>query len=312
MAPVTGDSPDLESVLSAADTACYLAKDKGRNQVQVYCDTDEEVSSRHGEMSWVSRITRAAEDDRFFLHCQRVVAHPGGPSEYVELLLRMRDENGRVVPPMAFIPAAERYHLMGTIDRWVVERALRCLGRLQAGPLDPPRFGINLSGMSLGDPAFADFVVQQFAGSQASPDSVCFEITETAAISNLARAAAFIRKFRNLGVRFALDDFGAGLSSFAYLKSLPVDYLKIDGAYVRGSGTDSVDRAVVDAIQRLARAVGAKTIAECVESQEILDQVRGIGIDFVQGYAIHRPEPYSELATRMDYPRAVSCKTSAA
>ena len=312
VAPVTAQSRDIESVMAAADTACYLAKDKGRNQVQVYCETDEEVSSRHGEMSWVSRIMRAAEDDRFFLHCQRVVAHPGGPSEYVELLLRMRDENGRVVPPTAFIPAAERYHLMGTIDRWVVARALRCLGRLHAGPLDPPRFGINLSGMSLGDPAFADFVMQQFAGTQTPPQSVCFEITETAAISNLARAAGFIRQFRALGCRFALDDFGAGLSSFAYLKSLPVDYLKIDGAYVRGSRHDSVDYAVVDAIQRLARAVGAKTIAESVESEETLQQLRALGIDFVQGYAIHRPEPYSELASRMDYPRAGNCAANAA
>ncbi len=308
VAPVTPQSRDIEGVMAAADTACYLAKDKGRNQVQVYCESDEEVSSRHGEMSWVSRITRAAEDDRFLLHCQRIVAQPGGPSEYVELLLRMRDENGRVVPPTAFIPAAERYHLMGTIDRWVVARALRCLERLHAGPLDPPRFGINLSGMSLGDPAFADFVVQQFALSQVPGDSVCFEITETTAISNLARAAAFIRKFRALGVRFALDDFGAGLSSFAYLKSLPVDYLKIDGAYVRGSRHDSVDYAVVDAVQRLARAVGAKTIAESVENEETLERVRDIGIDFVQGFAIHRPETYAELASRMQYPRhTTSC-----
>ena len=313
VAPVTAQSRDIESLLSAADTACYLAKDKGRNQVQVYCETDEEVSSRAGEMSWVSRITRAAEDDRFFLHCQRIVAQPGGPSEYVELLLRMRDEHSRVVPPTAFIPAAERYHLMTTIDRWVVARALLCLGRLQSGPLDPPRFGINLSGMSLNDPAFGEFVMQQFALSQAPPSSVCFEITETAAISNLARAAAFIRKFRNLGVRFALDDFGAGLSSFVYLKSLPVDYLKIDGAYVRGSRTDGVDYAVVDAIQRLARAVGAKTIAESVESEETLRQMRDLGIDFVQGYAIHRPEPYGELATRMQYPiHTTSCASNAA
>jgi diguanylate cyclase (GGDEF)-like protein len=313
VAPVTAQSRDIESVMAAADTACYLAKDKGRNQVQVYCETDEEVSSRHGEMSWVSRITRAAEDDRFLLHCQRVVAQPDGPSEYVELLLRLRDEHGRIVPPTAFIPAAERYHLMQTVDRWVVARALRCLGRLSASPVDPPRFGINLSGMSLGDPAFADFVMQQFAGSQAPTGNVCFEITETAAISNLARAAAFIRKFRNLGCRFALDDFGAGLSSFAYLKSLPVDYLKIDGAYVRGSRGDSVDHAVVDAIQRLARAIGAKTIAECVEGPETLKAMRDLGIDFVQGYAIHRPEPYGELASRMNYPRnTVSCAASAA
>jgi len=230
----------------------------------------------------------------------------GAATEYLELLLRMRDESGRVVPPMAFIPAAERYHLMGTIDRWVVEKALQCLGRLHCGKQPsrlPPRFGINLSGMSLGDPAFADFVLQQLVASGAPAQSVCFEITETAAISNLARAARFIRTFRDLGCRFALDDFGTGLSSFAYLKSLPVDYLKIDGSFVRGSGSDSVDHAVVDAIQRLAHAVGAKTIAESVESMETFERLRGLGIDFAQGHVIHRPEPYPELAERMDYVR---------
>jgi EAL domain-containing protein (putative c-di-GMP-specific phosphodiesterase class I) len=216
---------------------------------------------------------------------------------------------------MEFIPAAERYHLMGTIDRWVVARALRCLGRLHAAPRGSsgmPRFGINLSGMSLGDAAFADFVSRELDSSGAPADNVCFEITETAAISNLGRAARFIRRFRDLGCRFALDDFGTGLSSFAYLKSLPVDYIKIDGSYVRGSASDPVDHAVVDAIQRLARSVGAKTIAESVETPEILQRIRDLGIDFAQGFAIHRPEPYPQLAARMDYPSGESCVVQAA
>jgi EAL domain-containing protein (putative c-di-GMP-specific phosphodiesterase class I) len=257
-------------------------------------------------MSWVSRVTRSAEENRFFLDCQRVVRLGGGDSstEYLELLLRMRDESGRVVPPMSFIPAAERFHLMGTIDRWVVKKALSCLGRLHSAPERAmPRFGINLSGMSLGDAAFADFVLQQLVASGAPAQGVCFEITETAAISNLARAARFIRTFRDLGCRFALDDFGTGLSSFAYLKSLPVDYIKIDGSFVRGSGGDNVDRAVVEAICRLAHAAGARTIAESVESQETLERVRDLGIDFAQGYVIHSPEPYPELAEKMDYAR---------
>ncbi len=318
IAAVTSESRDVESVLAAADTACYLAKDKGRNQVQVYCEDDEEVSSRHGEMGWVSRITQCAEDNRFFLHCQRVVsldpaARDG--NEYLELLLRMRDEQGRVVPPMAFIPAAERYHLMGTIDRWVVAKALTCLAQLRqrasAGAI-PPRFGINLSGMSLGDPAFADFVLQHFEQSGTPADAVCFEITETAAISNLGRAARFIQRFRDLGCRFALDDFGSGLSSFAYLKSLPVDYLKIDGSYVRGIAQDRFDHAVVASIQRLGFAIGAKTIAESVENEATLERVRSLGIDFGQGYGIHRPEPYSQLALRMDYPAAHGCAVHAA
>ena len=307
VAAVTSQSRDLESVMAAADTACYMAKDNGRNQLQVYHEDDEEVSSHHGQMSWVSRVTRSAEEDRFFLDCQRVVdLGTTDSTEYLELLLRMRDETGRVVPPMAFIPAAERYHLMGTIDRWVVKKAMTCLGRLQRSSEPsrlPPRFGINLSGMSLGDPSFADFVLQQLEATGALPQSVCFEITETAAISNLARAARFIRGFRDLGCRFALDDFGTGLSSFSYLKSLPVDYVKIDGSFVRGSGADRIDHAVVDAIRRLAHAVDAKTIAESVESRETLERLRDLGIDFAQGYVIHRPEPYVELAERMDYAR---------
>jgi len=313
VAAVSADSRDLESVMAAADTACYLAKENGRNQVQVYREDDEEVSSRHSEMGMVSRITRAVEENRFFVHCQRVMGLERSDTEYLELLLRMRDEQGRAVAPMAFIPAAERYHLMGTIDRWVVAKALRCLGRLHTSPSGIlPCFGLNLSGMSLGDAAFADFVMQQLEETGAPPESLCFEITETAAISNLGRAARFIRRFRDLGCRFALDDFGTGLTSFAYLKSLPVDYIKIDGSFVRGAGNDMVDYAVVDAIQRLARAVGARTIAECVESPESLERVRSLGIDFGQGYAIHAPEPYPELAARMDYASEASCTVHAA
>ena len=318
VAAVTAESRDLESVLAAADTACAVAKDRGRNRVQVYSESDEEVSARHGQMGWFSRITRCVEEGRFYLHCQRVVALGGAGAsgeEYIELLLRMTDEDGRLVLPGAFIPAAERYHLMGTIDRWVVGRALRCLGAISLGrraSAAAPRFGVNLSGMSLGDPAFADYVLECFEQTGTPPSAVCFEITETAAISNLARAARFIGRFRDLGCRFALDDFGAGLSSFAYLKSLPVDYLKIDGGFVRGSCCDRVDLAAVDAARRLAQAVGAKTIAECVETTEILERMRDLGIDFGQGHLIHVPEPYRALAARMDYPTVDGCAVAAA
>ncbi|MBK6981372.1 MAG: EAL domain-containing protein [Betaproteobacteria bacterium] len=315
VAAITAESRDPEAVLSAADTACYLAKDKGRNQVQVYRMEDEEVSVRQGQMGWVSRITRSIEEDRFFLHCQRVVALKGiGGDEYLELLLRMRDESGRTVTPGAFIPAAERYHLMGRVDRWVVERALGCLGRHRALPGQAgrlPRFGINLSGMSLGDPAFSEFVQEQLDRTGVPPDALCFEITETAAISDLVNAARFIRRFRALGCRFALDDFGSGLSSFAYLKALPVDYLKIDGSIVRDSVTDPVDQAMVDAICRLAKGVGARTVAESVESVETIERLRALGIDLVQGYAIHVPEPYADLAARMGYPREEGCSEAA-
>lgn len=315
VAAITSESRDMESVLAAADTACYVAKDKGRNRVQAYQEGDEEVTTRHGQMNWVSRITRSVEEGRFLLHCQRVVAIGDGHEEYLELLLRMTDETGRLVMPGDFIPAAERYHLMGTIDRWVVGKALRCLAAMQPRPAPAPglpRFGLNLSGVSLSDASFADYVYECFDRTGTPPSAICFEITETAAISNFNRAAQFIRRFRDLGCRFALDDFGAGLSSFAYLKSLPVDYLKIDGAFVRGSSYDAVDLAAVDAAARLARAVGAKTIAECVESPEILRGMQDLGIDLVQGHLIHVPEPYSALAARMDYPQPGRCVAIAA
>ena len=313
IAPVSAESRDVTAVMGAADTACYIAKDKGRNQVQVYRDTDEEVSLRRGEMGWVSRLTRGLEDNRFHLHSQRVVAlserHRDG--EYVELLLRLRDEHGRTALPSAFIPAAERYQLMPRIDRWVVEKALSCLGRMGPGGVHP-RFGINLSGVSLGDPAFGDFVEERCEASRAAAGRVCFEITETAAIRNLAVAARFIERFRALGCRFALDDFGMGVSSFAYLRSLPVDYVKIDGSFVRGSGEDPVNAAVVDAIARLAKAVGAYTVAESVESRASLERMAALGVDFAQGHALHRPEPYADLAARMDYARALACSVHAA
>jgi len=310
VAAITSDSRDLESVLAAADTACYVAKDKGRNRVQAYQEGDEEVTTRHGQMNWVSRITRSVEEGRFLLHCQRVVAIGDGHEEYLELLIRMKDEDGRLVMPGNFIPAAERYHLMGTIDRWVVNKALHCLAAMEARSAPAlPRFGLNLSGVSLSDAAFADHVHEIFDTTGTPPSAICFEITETAAISNFNRAAAFIRRFRDLGCRFALDDFGAGLSSFAYLKSLPVDYLKIDGGFVRGSSHDAVDLAAVDAAARLARAVGAKTVAESVESPEILRGMQDLGIDFVQGHLIHVPEPYSVLAARRteSYPQPGRC-----
>ena len=315
VAAITAASRDVESLLAAADTACYLAKDNGRNQVQVYREDDEEVSSRHGEMAWASRLTQGLEEDRLFLHCQRVVPLDplrAGESEYLELLLRLRDESGRVVPPKAFIPAAERYQFMGTIDRWVVRRAFGCLARMGAAAGRRPRFGINLSGSSLGDLTFGDFVQEQFDATGTRPEQLCFEITETAAISNLARAGRFIQRFRDIGCRFALDDFGSGLSSFEYLKAMPVDYLKIDGSFVRGVAQDRIDHAVVEAIQRLAAASGARAIAECVENEAILSVVRSLGIDFGQGHALHVPEPYATLAGREDYARADRCSVHAA
>ena len=300
----------LEEVMAGADTACFMAKDKGRNQIQVFRMEDEEVSSRHGEVSWASRLLQSVEENRFFLVYQHVQSLAGGPKagecEYVEVLLRMKDEHGRTIPPMTFIPAAERYHLMPTIDRWVIEHTMHCIARYTlAGATGAEvelcrgtRFAVNLSGVSLSDEHFLDFIEAQFDHTGAPPTQLCFEITETAAISNLGRLARFMERLKMRGCRFALDDFGSGLSSFAYLKNLPVDYLKIDGMFVKGAATDTTDFAMVESINHVGHVMGMKTIAEFVESEAILQRMREIGVDYVQGFHIHKPEEFTQLAMR--------------
>ncbi len=297
VAAIASVDGDAEHVLSAADTACFLAKDKGRNQVQVYRVEDEEISSRRGELGWAARLAQCVEEQRFFLLCQRVqpLCCASEEPEYLELLLRMRSENGGIILPMAFIPAAERYGLMGSIDRWVIHQTLTCLQRIRLeGAVNVPRFAINLSGTSLSDGGLLDFVLEQFDLTGVPPASICLEVTETAAVANLSRAACLMHRLRELGCRFALDDFGSGLSSFTYLRNLPVDYLKIDGSFVRTIAEDSVNLAMVDAIRRVGEVMGIRTIAESVESQAILDRVRDIGVDFAQGRFIHTPESYYE------------------
>lgn len=295
VAALDAASPGVEAALSAADTACFLAKDKGRNQVQVFHVDDEELSVRRGEMAWVSRINGCLAENRFFLVCQRVERLLGpraGSTEYLEVLLRMRAEDGSVVPPMAFIPAAERYDIMPAIDRWVIAKALACLRRLLDEGLELPRFAINVSGRSLSDPGLLDFVLGELAATGVPAIHLCFEITETAAVAHLGRAARLMERLRAEGCRFALDDFGCGLSSFTYLKNLPVDYLKIDGSFVRSAVRDPVDRAMVAAIRQLGQTMGIRTIAESIEDAETLACMRAIGVDFAQGRLIHPPEVY--------------------
>ncbi len=303
------DSP--AQVMAAADTACFMAKDKGRNQIQVFRDDDEEVSFRQGEMGWASRLLQSVEENRFFLSFQHVRAldlpQPSGACEYIEVLLRMKDEHGRTIPPMTFIPAAERYHLMPTIDRWVIERTLHCIHRYsraaavgsEADLCRRARFAVNLSGVSLSDEHFLDFILDQFDKTGAPPAQLCFEITETAAISNLSRVARFMHRLKAMGCRFALDDFGSGLSSFAYLKNLPVDYLKIDGMFVKGSAIDATDFALVESINRIGHVMGMQTIAEFVESEDVLQRMQAIGVNYVQGYHVHQPESYPALSARL-------------
>jgi diguanylate cyclase (GGDEF)-like protein/PAS domain S-box-containing protein len=291
---VTAESGELSDVLRAADAACYVAKDLGRNRVHVYQADDLALTRRHGEMQWIARINQAFEESRFELYVQPIVplsAAANSPPLY-ELLIRLRDEKGDIVSPAAFLPAAERYNMMPGIDRWVIRTAFRHLreGRLLAQQ-DGSRISINISGQSLSDEQFLEFVVDQLTRNGVRAGRICFEVTETAAIANLARATQFISVLKDLGCVFALDDFGSGLSSFAYLKRLPVDFLKIDGGFVRDMLRESIDHSMVEAINQLGHVIGIQTIAEFVESDAILERLRTLGVDYAQGFGIGRPMP---------------------
>jgi len=295
--------PSVSDALSAADAACYLAKDNGRNRVHLFRPDDQQVQTRHGEMRWVERINAALDKGSFELAAQPIVAiaprESGVRSQrHFELLLRMVADDGQIIAPMAFIPAAERYGLMPSLDRWVIARACRELARLHACGVDLPTCMINLSGASVSDPALADYISSCLAQNSIAPVHLGFELTETAAVGNLASASKLMSRLRALGCPIALDDFGSGMSSFSYLKSLPVDFLKIDGAFVRDVNSDPIDHAVVEAIQRVGRLMGIKTIAECVEDQAALDALARIGVDYAQGYHLGVPIPLAQMQHR--------------
>jgi diguanylate cyclase (GGDEF)-like protein len=291
--PLDGDSLPVATVMSAADAACYAAKDSGRNQVQVYRPDNAEVVQRRTEMSWVNRITRALDEQRFRLRYQPIVALASrdGPLEHIEMLVSMIDEKGLSVGPDAFIPAAERYNLMPAIDRWVIDSALRFIGALPASAHHLQTCCINLSGSSLTDEHLLQYIQEKLREYGVSPRRVCFEITETATIANMNRALRLIGELRARGCRFALDDFGTGLASFAYLKHLPVDFLKIDGTFVKNIARDPVNLAIVKATNEIGHALGIKTIAEYVEDIETLEALRQLGVDYGQGFGIARPMP---------------------
>ena len=304
---VSSESEDIASIMSSADVACYSAKDMGRNQIHLYQDSD--AAMRHEEMKWVSRITSAVEEERLELFYQPIVGISEDSSErgHYELLLRMRDENGALVNPDQFIPAAERYNLMSTLDRWVVRQALTKLAdRNPEAEVAHFTLAINLSGTSLSEDRFLEFVIDELKKHKLPKGAICFEITETAAISNLSRVIHFMQALRQLGCKFSLDDFGSGLSSFTYLKNLPVDYLKIDGQFIRHVAEDAVDESMVRAISQVGEAMGIATIAERVESKQVIEKLSELGIKFAQGYYIARPtsvqtfEPWasSRSATR--------------
>ncbi|WP_019399085.1 EAL domain-containing protein [Pseudoxanthomonas sp. GW2] len=291
---VVADRPGatLKDILAWADSACYQAKENGRNRVQLYRE-DVDTTRRQGEMEWATRLRRALEEDRLLLDYQEVVPldpEPGDHAPRVELLLRLRDEDGNVVMPGAFLPAAERYGLMPAIDRWVIRNALANADRLHPRGAGLRAFAINLSGASLEDPGLADYILGCITEYAVQPRRVCLEITETVAVRNLRRVVPVIERLRAAGCRIALDDFGAGMSSFGYLKNLPVDIIKIDGSFIRDLDSDPVSRIIVSAIAQIGHQRGLRVVAEWVDDPRMLPLLRERGVDLAQGFALHCPD----------------------
>jgi EAL domain-containing protein (putative c-di-GMP-specific phosphodiesterase class I) len=290
MVPIQRENQNASFILSAADVACYVAKESGRNRIHIYEDSDIDLGERHSEMHWVSRIKEALEESRFILFSQAITAlKQDEQTPHYELLLRMRSEDGSIVQPGAFIPAAERYNLMNALDRWVIDSAFRYLRNTRNSD-DNGIYSINLSGNSLNDEELPDYIQQKIGEYQVRTGQLCFEVTETAAVFNLENASRMIHSLKKLGCRFSLDDFGSGLSSFGYLKNLPVDFLKIDGSFVKDMNTDPMNRAIVEAIHQVGHTLSIRTIAEFVENKAIASQLREIGVDFAQGYYFSKPE----------------------
>jgi diguanylate cyclase (GGDEF)-like protein/PAS domain S-box-containing protein len=289
---ISRESGTLEELLAAADTACYVAKKQGSGRVAVYSARDEALARHSGEIQWLHRLQVALKENRFHLYHQAIVpAHgsDGGPA--MEVLVRLMDEAGHELPPAEFMRAAERYRLMGLVDRWVVQTTLAALGR-GAIPVQPNRsVAINVSGQTLGDMQFLEFVVECLDSTGVTPSQVCFEITESAVVANLDHARRFVGVLHGMGCQFTLDDFGSGVGSFSNLKNLPLDYLKIDGSFMRNLARDSVNQAMVTAMIKLARTLNFKVIAEQVEDSAAVDAARKIGVDYLQGYAVGRPLP---------------------
>ncbi|MCX7043468.1 MAG: EAL domain-containing protein [Gammaproteobacteria bacterium] len=289
------DRPGMSQreVLSLADTACYMAKERGRNRVQLYSEKDADTMLRRSEMEWASRLRQALLDDRFVLHFQELAGlqpAQAGEGLHMELLIRLRDEDGTMVPPGAFIPAAERFGLMLQLDRWVVETAFANFDRLHPKGSPVHMCAINLSALTIEDDTFAPFVLERLQRYGVPPASVCFEITETAAVASMIRVVELMGTLRKVGCKFSLDDFGAGMASFGYLKNLPVDYVKIDGSFIRNLQTDPISASIVRAVTDIGHQLGLKVVAEWVGEAQTIDVLREAGVDYAQGFHVHRPE----------------------
>ncbi|ODN65964.1 putative diguanylate cyclase YegE [Methylophaga muralis] len=302
---ITEASGSLDEVLSHADAACYAAKDRGRNRVHLFQPDDIQAQERQGQIQWASRLQEALDKDLFRLYFQTIVPleNSDNTMPHYEILARMIGPQGEIIPPGAFIPAAERFGLMPKIDQWVIRNTLAWMGDQLRQNQQPVFCSINLSGASIGREDCLQLIQEQLEKRKVPANNICFEITETAAIADPANAARFITELKGLGCQFALDDFGSGLSSFGYLKQLPVDYLKIDGIFIQELANNRIDQAMVASINNIGHIMGLKTIAEFVEDAATLNILRQIGVDYVQGFYLSRPEPLESLMSVRVMPR---------
>ncbi|MBW3566490.1 MAG: EAL domain-containing protein [Proteobacteria bacterium] len=288
-------APSVETVMTAADAACYAAKNGGGDRIRLYRADDTDIILRRSEMSWLSRLREAIAEDHFVLFFQEIHSLSDSPDgvRHKEILIRYKDETGKLVPPGVFIPSAERYNLMPAIDRWVFKAVCEHLQRNRSRNTAREIISVNLSGTTLSDGTFPEFVMETLKATGVDPTSLCFEITETAAISNLTAARRLITVFKEMGCSISLDDFGSGMSSFNYLRTLPVDYLKIDGTFIEECHTNQTDLAMTEAINHVGKILGLKTVAEFVENETIYNKLKEIGVDYAQGYGLHVPEEWN-------------------
>ena len=303
LVPINTNTGDLTELLSAADSACYVAKEGGRNQVHLYKADDKAIAQQQGQMQWMSRIQRALEQSHFELPFQSIIPVKDSKSGRLcgEVLIRMIDENKKapdhLILPGAFMPAAERYQLMPKIDRWTIAKTFDLLSNQKDILKHWEMCNINLSGQSIGDTALLQFILENIKKTNVPADVLCFEITENSVIANLEEANQFIKTLKKLGCKFALDDFGTGLSSFSYLKNLNVDFVKLDGEIVRDIAKDKTSYAMVEAINKVAHVMGIKTIAEHVETVATLNALKKISVDYAQGFVIDRPQAFPSMNT---------------
>ncbi|HEX6829214.1 MAG TPA: EAL domain-containing protein, partial [Burkholderiales bacterium] len=294
LVPVGADTRTVEEAIEAADESCYAAKARGGNRIHIHQATPSGLVDHHRDVAAVSRLGEAFERGNFRLYRQAIAPVAGHGSLHYEVLVRMVDELGLLIPPTEFMATAERYSLLPILDRWVVTKVVDYLAhhtlRANHAGGEPPFHAVNISGASINDSTFSDFLRRLLSEQHVPSELLCFEITETVAIANLTKAAELMHELKTLGCRFALDDFGVGVSSFAYLKYLPVDYVKIDGTFVRDLATNPMDCAIVEAIARIGHVLGMRTVAECVEDTATLERLRQLKVDFAQGKAVGEPE----------------------